>query len=99
MGSGSTSANISYFSSINPSEGALAHLDISVKIFSFKGAKSYIFKGSQNGVKNYFLDFLLNKGVLGTHERGCAEVAPFWMKNNNIGTPWKKCETSKKSHF
>jgi len=64
-----------------------------------KGQKSHawaplnghIFKGSKKGVKYYFLDFLLYKGVLGTHERGCAEVAPFRMKNNNIGTPWKEC--------
>jgi len=48
---------------------------------SVKQAKSHIFKRSKNGVKNYFLDFFLNKGVLGTHERGCAEFAPILTRN------------------
>jgi hypothetical protein len=33
-----------------------------------------------------YILFFIMKGVLGTHKRGCAEFAPFWMINNNIGT-------------
>ena len=48
---------------------------------SVKQAKSHIFKGYKNGVKNNFWDFFLNKGVLGTHERGCAEFAHILTSN------------------
>jgi hypothetical protein len=44
--------------------------------------KSHIFNGS-----NYRENFFLYKGVLRASMRGCVEFAPFWMKNNNTGTP------------
>jgi hypothetical protein len=65
------------------------YIKIGQTVFGFKQEK-HIFKGYKNGVKDYSLKFFLHKGVLGTHKMGFAEFAPFWMKNNCSGTPWKK---------
>jgi hypothetical protein len=37
--------------------------------------------------KIFCFKFFLYGGVFGTHKRGCAKFAPFWMKKINIGTP------------
>jgi len=65
---------------------SLLHFRLNIAILvppgkSVKKAKSHIFKGSKNGVKKFFWDFFLRKGVFGTHERVCAEFAPILMRN------------------
>jgi hypothetical protein len=69
--------------------GTENYIKIGQTVLGFKQEK-HIFKGSKKGVKDNFLKFFFNKRVLGTHKRGFAEFAPFWMKNNWSGTPWKK---------
>ncbi len=53
---------------------------------SVKRAKNHFFKGSKEDFKIIFLKFFLYGGVFGTHKKGCAKFAPFWMKIINIGT-------------
>jgi hypothetical protein len=40
----------------------------------------------------------LKTADFGTHKRGCAECAPFWMKNSSTGTPGKSI-TRAESHI
>jgi hypothetical protein len=56
---------------------SLLHFDLKITNIGtpwikVKRAKSHIFKGFKNGIKNYFFEFFRNKGVLGTHKRGYA---------------------------
>jgi hypothetical protein len=60
--------------------------------------KVTFFKGSNWGSK-YFIFIFQNKGVLGTHKRGCAKFAPFWMKKNVLSTPRKSGKRAKNHIF
>jgi hypothetical protein len=62
------------------------------KVFTYpqekrKTSKKSLFLRDQIGGQKFFFTFFLCGGVLGTHKRGCAKFAPFWMKKKNIGTP------------
>jgi hypothetical protein len=54
---------------------------------SVKRAKNPFLKGPNRTSKIFFVNFFFMGGVFGTHKRGCAKFAPFWMKKIKIGTP------------
>ena len=52
-------------------------------------AKSHIFKGSKNGVKNFFFFFFLIKGFLGPMRGAVQSLLPFWREIKYKPPPWK----------